>query len=113
MRGKLLRLAYLFMGISLLVQSASAQVATGIPPFASATASTFDTVDNANVNVHFGIPIFSRAGRGMPFSYVLSFDSSVWSPVSSSGSYAWTPVQNWGWRGVTEASVGYLSYQTR
>jgi RHS repeat-associated protein len=97
---------------------ASGQVATGFPPYGSFGGGPFDTVNNANLNVHFGIPIFSRAGRGIPFSYILSYDSSVWSPVNSAGGAVWTPVgqtstmtTNWGWRGVTEAQAGYISYQ--
>ena len=82
---------------------ASAQVATGIPPFASLTPSTFDSVNNANLNVHFTIPVFSRAGRaGFSFSYALSYDSSIWMPL-----VAWYPTSNWEWRGTTEALMGY------
>jgi hypothetical protein len=109
MRDTLLRLAYAFLAISLLTQAASGQVITGIPPFASMSPSTFDTVNNANLNVHVEIPIFSRAGRGIPFSYVLSYDSSIWVPSTSTGNGAWTPVDqtstnpsNWGWRAGAE-----------
>jgi hypothetical protein len=111
----------LLFAVALLISHpASAQVATGFPPFASMSPSTFDTVNNANLNVHFAIPIFARGGRGIPFSYVLSYDSSIWSPVSSTGSVGWTPVgqtstipSNWGWRGITEAQAGYITYSTR
>jgi hypothetical protein len=96
----------------LAAQVASAQVTTGIPPFSSLTPSSFDTVDNANLNVNFGIPIFSRAGLGIPFSYVLGYNSSLWSPVTASGSLGWTAAPNWGWQGITAAQAGYVSFQS-
>lgn len=86
------------------------QVATGTPSFGSFTPSSFDTVNNANLNVQFEIPVVNKAGRGLPFSYALAFNSSVWSPYSSSGSNAWTPVANWGWGGITSASTGFMTY---
>src|SRR5579859_2813148 len=75
---------------------ARAQVATGTPPFGSFSGGP-DVVNNANLNVHFETPVFGRAGRGIPFSYKLTLDSSVWYPVGASGSQVWTPVANWGW----------------
>ena len=91
---------------------ALAQPTPGLPPFGSFSGGPFDTINNANLNVHFGIPVFSRAGRGIPFSYTLTYDSSVWSPVSATGSSVWTPVGNWGWAGVTQVETGYITYST-
>jgi hypothetical protein len=85
---------------------------TGTPPFGSFGGGPFDTVNLGNLNVHFAIPVIHKAGRGMPFTYDLSYDSSIWSPVNSSGTSTWTPVPNWGWRGVTEITTGYVSIQT-
>ena len=102
-------LALLF-GFMLLVASPSpAQVLTGIPPFSSETPSTFDTVDNANLNVHFSIPIFSRAGRGgLNFSYALNFNSSIWQPSSPTG--YWIPnVPDWGWSYPAATLMGYIT----
>ena len=101
-------LAFLFAAMMLVACPALAQVATGIPPFSSQSPSTFDTVNKANLNVHFGIPIFSRPGPGgLNFSYVLSYDSSIWSPAGA----WWEPnVLNWGWRGTAGAVMGYASY---
>jgi hypothetical protein len=94
--------------VTLLVPpGAFAQVATGFPPYGSFGGGTFDTVNNANLNVHFAIPIINKAGRGMPFSYTLSYDSSVWSPV---GGYWHPSLYNWGWRGKAEALMGYVLY---
>jgi hypothetical protein len=81
------------------------QVTTGTPPFGSFGGGPFDTVNLASLNVHFGIRILNKAGRGIPFTYTLSYDSSVWSPIAGT----WQPVANWGWRGATEISTGYMS----
>src|SRR5439155_142921 len=70
---------------TILAGYAVAQVATGTPPFGSFGGGPFDTVNLGNLNVHFGIPVVNKAGRGMPFSYVLSYDSSVWFPLGVSG----------------------------
>ena len=61
---------------------ASGQVATGTPAFGSYGGGPFDTVNLGNLNVHFSIPILHKAGRGMPFNYDLSYDSSVWTSGS-------------------------------
>src|SRR2546428_13554139 len=84
------------------------QVATGLPPFGSFSGGP-DVVNNANLNVHVSIPARVKTGRGMPFSYALSYDSSVWYPVTSGSSKAWTLAGN-GWLGITEATTGYVSY---
>ncbi len=84
-----------------------AQPATGFPPFSSSGGGAFDTVNNANLNVHFQIPIIQKAGRGLPFSYSLAYDSSVWYPNSN----VWTPASaGWGWTASTQAATGYVSY---
>ncbi len=84
-----------------------AQPATGYPPFGSFSASAFDTVNNANLNVHFEIPIIQKAGRGTAFSYSLAYDSAVWNPSAS----VWAPTSaTWGWTANTQAVTGYISY---
>ena len=85
-----------------------AQVQTGTPPFGSFGGGP-DVVNLGNLNVHFNVPVFSRAGRGTSFTYSLGYDTSVWSPVNSSGSPAWTPVPNWGWTSSTASVTGHLS----
>ena len=101
----------------LVVRPASAQVATGFPPFGSYGGGTFDTIDNANLNAHFSVPVISKQGRGMPFNYAITYDSSIWSPVSSTGQYVWTPVgqsansnTTWGWGGTSQSMTGYVTY---
>src|SRR6266566_5749371 len=85
------------------------QVATGTPPFGSFGGGPLDTVNLGNLNVHFAIPIMHKPGRGIPFTYDLSYDNAVWYPTGVSGSQVWTPVYNWGWRAVTEMAFGYIS----
>ena len=87
-----------------------AQVVTGTYPYGTFDVPGIDTINVGNLNVHMSLPVLQKTGRGMPFYYNLSFDSSVWSLSSVSGSSAWSPVQNFGWRGDTEAVVGYVSY---
>ncbi len=88
---------------------ASGQVALGTPPFGSFGGGPFDNVNLGNLNVHFAIPVLNKAGRGVPFTYNLSYDSSVWVGTTSSGTTQWQPVTNWGWRGITEGATGYIS----
>src|SRR5437016_4144659 len=67
------------------------QVDTGTPPYQSFGGGP-DVINLGNLNVHYSIPVFSRAGRGTPFSYALAYDSSVWVPGS-----VWTPASStWG-----------------
>jgi len=96
---------------SLLPSSTSAQAQTGTPPLGSFGGGSFDTVNFANADVHFQTSVFSRPGRGLPFYYLLVYDSLVWSPTSSSGSSAWTPASNWGWSTITDDSTGYVFYK--
>lgn len=95
----------------ILVHCSSAIAQTGIPPFSSTTGGP-DVINLGNLNVHFAVPIVHKPGRGIPFDYVMSYDSSIWSPVTSGSSKAWQPVLNWGWRGETEASIGYVPVAT-
>lgn len=102
------RLFLVFILISVFCVSTRAQVTTGTPPFGTFGGGP-DVINLANLNSHINVPVSNKPGRGMPFTYNLSYDTSVWYPVGSSGSQTWTPVYNWGWRGQTEASTGYVS----
>jgi len=86
-----------------------AQVQTGTPPFSSSGGGPFDAINLANLNAHFTIPVFSRSGRGVLFAYDLQYDTSIWYPVTVSGTTTWTPVSNWGLVGKTQVSTGQLS----
>jgi RHS repeat-associated protein len=104
-------LKLLFVASVLGISVASAQVATGTPPFGSFGGGPFDVINLGNLNAHFSIPVLHKAGRGMPFAYDLTYDNSIWTPVTSSGTTTWQPDSNWGWKDLSEAAVGYV-YQT-
>jgi RHS repeat-associated protein len=106
--GNPLRFAFLFALTLLAAQAASAQVATGFPPFSSLSGGSFETINNANLNVHLSIPVLSKPGRGMPYSYALNYDGSVWTPVSPSGGYVWNPAG--GWTTQSQAETGSYNY---
>jgi hypothetical protein len=90
--------------LSLLALPSSAQVITGTPPFGSFGGGP-DVINLANLNAHLTIPVFARAGRGIPFNFYVTYDSSVWYPVTSGGTTSWQPVANWGWGG-SEVNIG-------
>lgn len=102
----------LVVSIILLPCLADSQV-TGTPPLSTSSGGPFDSVDLANLDVHLTIPVFSRAGKGIPFVYNLVYDSLVWSPKNSNGQQAWTPFSNWGWSPQTTAATGYLTNATQ
>jgi hypothetical protein len=92
--------------------AASCQVSTSNYAYGTFDNKGFDTINVGNLNTHFSIPVINKPGRGLPFSYNLSYDSSVWVPATVDGILTWTPVQNFGWRGDTEIATGYLSFVT-
>ncbi|HTY85592.1 MAG TPA: RHS repeat-associated core domain-containing protein [Silvibacterium sp.] len=102
-------LAFVILILSLWV-AATGQVSTGAPPFASLGGGPFDVVNLGNLNVHFSIPIFSRAGRGASLRYSLSYDSLVWVPATVNGVQQWQPAFNWGWTAQSVVPTGYLTY---
>ncbi|HXQ27062.1 MAG TPA: RHS repeat-associated core domain-containing protein [Candidatus Acidoferrales bacterium] len=103
----------LWLGLlSVCAGAAPAQVVTGTPPFGSFSGGPVDTINLANLNAHISIPVVNKAGRGLPFSYNLGYDTSVWYPVGVSGSQTWQPVQNWGWISETEGATGSLDFTT-
>jgi hypothetical protein len=67
--------------LSILLLSASVllgQAVTGTYPYGTFDNKGFDTINVGNLNVQFSIPILNKAGRGTPFTYALSYNSSVW-----------------------------------
>ncbi len=84
------------------------QVATGVYTYGTFDNKGFDTVNVGNLNVHFEIPIVSKPGRGLSFSYVLAYDSSVWYPYSGT----WTHLPDFGWTGIAQGLTGYITYNT-
>jgi RHS repeat-associated protein len=83
--------------------------ATGTPPFGSFSGGP-DVVNNGNLNDHWTFPIRHKPGRGTDFNYNLSYDSSVWYPVTSGSTTSWQPVSQFGWSGLT--ATGYATFKT-
>ena len=105
----ILHSALLIIALWICAGTAAAQVATGTPPLGSFGGGPFDSVNLANLNVHLDIPVLSKAGRGLPFTYDLGYDSSVWYPLTSGSATSWQPALNWGWVGQTEGATGTLN----
>jgi RHS repeat-associated protein len=99
-----------FLAVITIASAAVAQVTTGAPPFGSFGGGP-DVIDLANLNVNYRIPIVHKAGRGIPFDYALSYNSSVWYPDGNPGYQTWKPVVNWGWMAQTATTAGFI--QTR
>lgn len=85
--------------VFLITGIAQSQVNIGTPPFSSLGGGPFDTVNLGSLNTHFAIPVLQKAGRGLSFNYNLSYDSSIWQPITSGTTKSWAPVTNtsWGW----------------
>jgi RHS repeat-associated protein len=103
---------YLVSALMFLAGMGAGQVATGTPKFGSFGGS-FDAVNLGNLNVHLSVPVSYKAGRGMPFSYALSYDSSIWHPVTSGSTTSWQPVFNWGWQSSYAANSGQITFAMR
>lgn len=91
------RIAILLAATVLLVgASVFAQVQTGTPPLGSFGGGP-DILNLGNLNDHWTINVLHKPGRGLNFSFFLAYDSSTWSPVTTSGTTTWQPVAAWGW----------------
>jgi YD repeat-containing protein len=108
---RLVRVVSLLFMLMLGSNAVNAQVATGTPPFSSSGGGP-DVIDLANLNVHLDVPIVNKPGRGMNFTYDMSYDSSAWYPVVVGSTTSWMPASaNWGWRGQTEVATGYITHR--
>lgn len=107
--GCVVRIQLLFvLGALLLPVFSMAQTATGAQPLGSITSGP-DAINLGNLNIHYAFPVFSRPGRGINFTYVLTYDNSIYQPIVSGSTTTWTPVTNFGWRGQTEVATGYVA----
>jgi hypothetical protein len=106
------RSALFLLGFALIFAvRANAQVmpTTGVPQFGSFSGGP-DIINNANLNVHYTIPVLNKPGRGTNFGYALSYDSSIWYQVFNGSATVWEPVSSWGWSGGLTAAGSYLLY---
>lgn len=109
MRTKLCIIGFLCL---VLIPSLVAQYpGTGLYRFGSYDNKGFDSINLGNLNTHFSIPIVSKPGRGLNFTYTLAYDGLVWASTTSAGTGYWQPDGNWGFYGqLGEAIKGYISY---
>jgi RHS repeat-associated protein len=91
---------------------AFSQIDTGMPPNSTMLGGPFDTINAGNLNIHFAVPIISKPGRGLPFTYALAYDSSIWTRVVSGSTTAWQPSGSWGWVAQTQSKLGYVAMNT-
>lgn len=75
---------------------------TGTPAFGTFQNDGIGTVNVSNLNIHFEVPIRSKAGVGLPFYDVLSHDNSVW--YGSGGT--WTHDPNTDWKDIPNVRPG-------
>jgi RHS repeat-associated protein len=61
----------------------------GIPPGSTITGGP-DVVSLSNLGVHFEVPVHSKTGRGMNFSFNMNFDSSSYSQKAVPGGLQWS-----------------------
>jgi hypothetical protein len=104
--------------LSLSVCPASAQVQFGTPKYESFGGGPFDTVNLGNLNVQFSIPVLHKPGRGLPFNFDLTYDSTYWQAAPVNGQLKWVaapPDSNenagGGWRG-SALKLGQLTYES-
>ncbi len=81
----------------------------GIPPYNTTTGGP-DNVNLSNLAIHYSIPVFSRPGRGTPFSFTLNFDQVVWSVGSVGGNNTWQPFFPFSGGGLN--GIGAVFYNT-
>jgi len=79
--------------------------ATGAPPFSTIQSTGFDSIDLANLNIHFKIPIRHRASGTLPFGFDLTYDSLIW---GDDGNGSIVPALGYGWR--TETLAGKVAW---
>lgn len=102
------QLLRIFWVVALITSLANSQ--TGRLPFSTFGGGAVDGINLSSLNIHVDIPIYGKAGRGLPFRYMLSFDNALWFKGLNGSTFSWTPMPNYGWRGFTEAFIGYIDY---
>ena len=99
--------------LAVMSPSSHAQAAgTGFPLFNSFAQHEIDTINEGKLNVHLEIPIFTKAGRGLPINYVISYDALNWYPVLSPTNNVlyFTLPPGMGWHVGVQPLAGYVTY---
>jgi RHS repeat-associated protein len=102
--------SFVLIALPILAQSNNG---VGFPSFGSFAQHGFDTVNEGNLDLHLEIPVVTKSGRGIPLSYVISYDSVNWTPSMDpvSGVFYWSFVtDNGGWRTLAQPIAGYVTY---
>jgi YD repeat-containing protein len=108
---RMLHLASIVVVLALSVGLSSAQVQTGAYNFGTYSTTGPDVINIGNLNVLYNIPILNKAGRGLPLTYNLAYNSSVWYPVTLGSSMTWQPTSTaWGWSGLSPAGQSEITY---
>lgn len=90
----LVRRALLFAILTLGFSGTSfAQATAGTPPFGAFGGGPADVVNLANLNVHIDIPVLHKAGRGVPFNYDMTYDTSLWAPPKRFGKFGMAAIR--------------------
>ena len=106
LRVRICAFLLLLTGFSIEAIAQTGQIATGTPNFASFDSGP-ENINLGNLNTNWQFPIISKAGRGEPFSYSMTYDSSLWEPAISGSTKTWQSQGEFGW--VTGGS-GYYTY---
>jgi RHS repeat-associated protein len=88
------------------------QVATGAYPYGAFDTPGIDTINVGNLNLHLSIPVFNKAGRGVPFQTRLDYESSIYYPNLLNGLVIWTPRPQFGWGSPTGILSGQIENNT-
>ncbi|MGB6874553.1 MAG: hypothetical protein WBD87_00830 [Candidatus Acidiferrales bacterium] len=99
---------FLLFACAFLPTIVRAQVQTGTPPFGTFGGGP-DVINLANLNSHITVPVLNKAGRGQNFVYNVTYDSSVWNPLTTGSGKVWYPVTNWGFSVSLQAAFGYVN----
>lgn len=104
------RSLFVMIVVAFAVSVASAQVwQIGTPKFGSFAGGPVDTVNLGNLNVHFSFSVLHKAGRGIPFDFAPTYDTTFWYPATSGSTTFWNPVSSGGWSG-SMLNIGKLGY---
>lgn len=78
-----------------------------LAPFSTLTNGPIDSINLANLNINLSVPIMNKAGRGLPFGFLYTYDGAIY----TNNGFAWVPTSSsWGWSPQLSASTGYLTY---
>ncbi len=90
---------------------ACAQAVTGTPPLGSFAGGP-DTVNLANLNASWTVPVVHKSGRGVPFHFDLNLNTSAWYVVTSGSSKSWQPTGSFG-QPTVATPFGYPTVSAR